>query len=160
MSKKDKKRFSETGLGKFLKGAGSIIGGTLGDVLPDKGVLGIVKNLINKDAKLDEQQKQEALRLLELEYQDIADARALQVAALNQDDIFSKRFVYYLAIGLFSFAFIVTIMLFIVEIPDKNRDVINIIIGVVIGTGLTGMFQYFFGSSKGSKDKTKLLNGK
>ena len=112
MSKKDKKKFSETGLGKFLKGAGSIIGGTLGDVLPDKGVLGIVKNLINTDNKLNEQQKQEAHRLLELEYQDIADARALQVAALKQDDLFSKRFVYYLAIGVFLFSAVIVLLLF------------------------------------------------
>jgi len=160
MAKKDKKRFSETGLGKFLKGAGSNIIGIVGDVLPDKGLLGIVKNLIDKDEAMSPEQKIAAHMLRQLEYQDIADARALQVAALNQDDLFSKRFVYYLAIGVFTFSAVIVLLLFWIEIPDKNRDVINFILGVVVGTGLTGVFQYFFGSSKGSKDKTDLLNGK
>lgn len=65
--KKDKKPFKDTGLGKFLKGAGSFIGGTLGDVLPDKGVLGIVKNLIQQDKELSEDNKEIALKMLEMD---------------------------------------------------------------------------------------------
>ena len=64
---KNKKKFSETGLGKFLKNAGSFIGGTLGDVLPDKGVLGIVKRLIQQDKDLSQDDKEIALKLLEMD---------------------------------------------------------------------------------------------
>ena len=46
---KPKKKFKDTKVGAFLgKVAPSIIG-TMGDVLPDAGVLGIVKNLIEKE---------------------------------------------------------------------------------------------------------------
>jgi hypothetical protein len=34
---------------------------------------------------------------------------------------------------------------------------VDTIIGVLIGTVLTGFFNFFFGSSKGSKDKTDAL---
>jgi len=48
-NRKDRKKFNETGLGKFLKGAGSLITDKIGGALPDRGVLGIVKGLIIKD---------------------------------------------------------------------------------------------------------------
>ena len=43
---KQKKKLKDTAVGKFLSGAGSSIVDSLGDVLPDKGVFGLVKNLI------------------------------------------------------------------------------------------------------------------
>ena len=49
---KDKKKLKDTAVGRFLAGAGSNIIGSLGEVLPDKGVLGLVKNLIKKDPAL------------------------------------------------------------------------------------------------------------
>jgi hypothetical protein len=42
-------------------------------------------------------------------------------------------------------------------IPDANQRIVDTIIGVLIGTVLTGFFNFFFGSSKGSKDKTDAL---
>ena len=45
---KQRKKLKDTAVGKFLAGAGSNIIGSLGDVLPDKGVMGLVKNLIKK----------------------------------------------------------------------------------------------------------------
>ena len=88
---------------------------------------------------------------------DLADARDLQKVALSQDDLFSKRFIYYLTIGVFGFSALIVLLLFFVKIPDQNRDVINFILGVVVGTGLTGIFNYFYGSSQGSKDKMNLI---
>ena len=49
---KEKKKLKDTAVGKFLAGAGSNIIGSLGDVLPDKGVMGLVKNQIKKDPEL------------------------------------------------------------------------------------------------------------
>jgi len=42
-------------------------------------------------------------------------------------------------------------------IPEANTRIVDTIIGVLIGTVLTGFFNFFFGSSKGSKDKTDAL---
>lgn len=71
-----KKPFKETAVGKFLAEKAPNILDKVGDVLPDKGVLGIVKNLISSDDKLTPEQKTEGLRLaqeheLEMEKQAI-----------------------------------------------------------------------------------------
>ena len=43
---KPKKKFKETKVGKFLLGKSGIIN-VIGDILPDRGALGMVKNLID-----------------------------------------------------------------------------------------------------------------
>ena len=63
----EKKTFKETKIGGFLSKVAPNILGTLGDVLPDQGVLGIVKNLIDKDEKMPAQDKETAMKLLEME---------------------------------------------------------------------------------------------
>ena len=64
---KPKKKFKETKVGSFLSKVAPSLLGTMGDILPDAGVLGIVKNLIEKeDPKvLAPQDKETALKLLE-----------------------------------------------------------------------------------------------
>lgn len=42
------------------------------------------------------------------------------------------------------------------EVPEGNRDLLNIIIGALVGSFIT-IIAYYFGSSKGSADKTGLL---
>ena len=59
-----KKRFSETKVGKFLLDKGSNLFNVVGDVLPDNGVLGVVKNLIEKDNTIPQQDKDIALELI------------------------------------------------------------------------------------------------
>ena len=46
------KKFKDTRLGKFLKGKGSHIADFVGDVLPSEGLLGVLKNVIDKDNTL------------------------------------------------------------------------------------------------------------
>ena len=47
------KKFKDTKLGAFLGNAAPHILEIAGDLLPDAGVLGMVKNLIEKDDKID-----------------------------------------------------------------------------------------------------------
>ena len=47
-----KKKFKDTKVGQFLLNNGSGIVNTIGDVLPNNGVLGLVKGLIDKDDSL------------------------------------------------------------------------------------------------------------
>tara|TARA_Y100001937_G_scaffold122261_1_gene182337 strand:- start:358 stop:795 length:438 start_codon:yes stop_codon:yes gene_type:complete len=49
----NKKKIKDTGLGKWLKSKAPNILDVVGDLLPDKGGLGIVKNLIDKEPDLD-----------------------------------------------------------------------------------------------------------
>lgn len=46
---KPKKKFSQTKVGQFLTNKVPSILGVVGDVLPDAGVLGMVKGLIEKE---------------------------------------------------------------------------------------------------------------
>tara|TARA_R100001086_G_scaffold63287_2_gene29347 strand:+ start:1081 stop:1503 length:423 start_codon:yes stop_codon:yes gene_type:complete len=79
-----KKKFSETKVGKFLLDKGSNLFNVVGDVLPDNGVLGVVKNLIEKDNTIPQQDKDIALELIkqdQIEMQEVtkrwvADASA------------------------------------------------------------------------------------
>lgn len=93
-----------------------------------------------------------------------ADARAMQIAALAQNDLFSKRFVMYLA--MFWSITAVTYIFFItfVEIPQANVRFADTVLGTVLGTVVATTINFFFGSSAGSKEKTEALtemkNGK
>ena len=60
-----KKKFNQTKVGAFLSKAAPGILDLAGDVLPDAGVLGLVKNLIHKDPVLPAEDKEKALMLLE-----------------------------------------------------------------------------------------------
>ena len=59
-----KKKFKDTKVGKFLLGKSGIID-VITNILPNQGVLGMVKNLIDKDQELTPQDKETALKLLE-----------------------------------------------------------------------------------------------
>ena len=47
------KKIKETGLGKWLANKAPNVLDVVGDMLPDQGALGIVKNLIDKDPEVD-----------------------------------------------------------------------------------------------------------
>lgn len=96
---------------------------------------------------------------IEQEYKNLADARALQRAALEQDDLFSKRFVYYF-ISFWSiigagYIFAITFM----TIPEANQRIADMTSGFMLGTVLAAMFQYLLGSSFGSNLKNKIFAG-
>ena len=151
-----------TKVGKFLRGIAGV-GGPLLDIVGKlTGLEPITKiaDMINSDSALSSKQKVQAINLLELDYKDLQSARDMQVAIATSANstALGKNFIYYLAGSVFLFSMIIVLLLFFKEIPDKNRDVVNFILGVIIGTGLTGIFNFFFGSSKGSKDKESVIN--
>jgi len=161
-----------TGIGKWLRSidredilnATSVVANfATGNVA---GGLGAIKTMIDGDKAMSAEQRAQANKLIELEYADLADARSMQVqvATSEHSTEYAKNFIYYLATGTFLFSACIVLMLFFVTIPEGNKDVINFILGIIVGTGLVGIFQFFFGSSKGSKDSgaelRRLLNKK
>ena len=56
-----KKKIKDTGLGKWLKSKAPNVLDVVGDLLPDSGGLGIVKNLIEKDPEVDTAEEQQQL---------------------------------------------------------------------------------------------------
>ncbi len=77
----------------------------------------------------------------------------MQVAALGQDDKFSKRFIYYFSTfwSLVAAGYIGGITF--VEIPEKNLRMADTVLGFILGTAIAAMFSYYFGSSLGSKTR-------
>ena len=62
-----KKKFKDTKVGSFLKTKGSFLLNTIGETITNKGFLGIVKNLIIKDDEMPLEDKETALKLLEMD---------------------------------------------------------------------------------------------
>jgi len=62
-----KKKFKDTKVGGFLSKGGSVIIDALGDSIPDKGLLGLVKNLVTDDKDMSEQQKAMAMHLIKMD---------------------------------------------------------------------------------------------
>ena len=101
-------------------------------------------------------QKHEEFKI-EQEYRNTADARDMQKVALQQSDLFSKRFVYYLAIfwSFFTAAYIGAITF--LTIPTESVRFADTILGFLLGTIVATIINFFFGSSQSSKEKTQEL---
>jgi hypothetical protein len=159
----EKVKKDKTDLGKLIekiKGKVPEVAELIGDVLPNNGMLGIVKNMIDKST-ISEEEKQSILREIkeyefkemELYIKDVQDARDMQKIALQQDDKFSKWFVPILSIfwSLAALAYIFGITFF--DIPEGKQDIVHTVLGFLLGTAVSLILNYYFGSSKGSKEK-------
>ena len=105
---KPKKKFKETRVGKFLSIAAPNILNAASDLLPDAGVLSMVGKLIKGDSVITPKDKEEALKLLEI---DIVEMQELtkRLEADNEHTItrlirpvtFGSMFVLFLAMVFF-----------------------------------------------------------
>lgn len=93
--------------------------------------------------------------------EDRKDARAMQTSALSSSDEYVRRFVYRFAVLLtvLSFGFIY-VVLFSGDfyITKSNQDLVHTIVGFLLGTTMSSVIGFFYGSSKGSSDKTEQLS--
>ena len=86
-----KKKFSETKVGKFLKKIGSGIFSKVGDILPDDGLFGVLKNLITDSNKLSEQEKIMALKYLEMDIVEMQEVTKRWDSDMKSDSWLSKN---------------------------------------------------------------------
>ena len=138
--------------GKVIDVAKAVTGAPTGEAA--------VKVIQADPAKVLEFQLAMGAQQLDLERMFLADvqsARTMQIAALGQDDLFSKRFVYYFAAAwsLFSMVYFLAVT-FSPPAPAGQR-IADTILGVLIASVVGVMFSYFYGSTKGSAEKTRLL---
>jgi hypothetical protein len=94
---------------------------------------------------------------LKAEYANTADARDMQKIALQQSDIFSKRFTMYLTVfwSVAATAYVGFITFGV--IPDNNVRFADTILGFILGTVVSTVLNFWFGSSIGSKEKGEAL---
>jgi hypothetical protein len=86
-----KKKFKDTKVGAFLSNNGSGIIDTLGNVLPSNGILGIVKGLIDKDESLPPEDKEKALKLLEMDVVEMQEVSKRWSSDMASDSWLSKN---------------------------------------------------------------------
>lgn len=133
----DKKPFNETKVGKLLA-----------KVLPDKGIIGVLKDVVDLDESLTPEDKEKAAERLiqayeaEVEDRDSARKREIEVTKTGKFD-----FLFNLTglVGLTAFGVIVWAILAL-EIPESNRELFYHLIGIVEGVTLS-IFGYYFGTS-------------
>jgi hypothetical protein len=152
-------------LGNIAPALASIVAGPLGGaaVSAIASKLG-VENTVEAVTKAVAADPEVALKLAQIDldkikadYANTADARAMQVAALNQSDVFSKRFTMYLT-GFWSICAAVYIAFITFSIiPEPNVRFADTILGFILGTVIATMLNFWFGSSIGSKDKAEAL---
>ena len=88
-----KKKFKDTKVGKFLTDKVPSIVQLIGDVLPDSGVLGVVKGLIEKepDIVLPPEDKDKALMLLEQDMIEMQEITKRWQSDMQSDSYLSKN---------------------------------------------------------------------
>lgn len=89
--RKNKKKFKDTRVGKFLtKVAPNILKG-VSDIVPDAGILKLVGSLISKDEVLTPKDKEEALKLLEMDIIEMQEVSKRWVSDMSSDSYLSKN---------------------------------------------------------------------
>lgn len=140
-------KIKETKFGGFLKKVAPKLFDKIGDVLPDRGVLGVVKNLIDKDDEMTEQQKIIANNHLQEVYRlEIAD----RDSARKRESSVRKNGIDWMMLatgltGLLSFVFIIYAIVYIPEVSDNKLFVhlMGMVEGIVVGN----IFAYYYGTS-------------
>ena len=140
-----KKKFKDTKVGSFLLGK---LPGLIGDILPDKGALGVLKNIIDKDPDTTQEEKaqlhSELVSIYELEVADRDSARKREVEK-DKSGGFDLMFNLTGIVGLSAFAFIIYAIVYL-QIPESNKEVWIHLIGISEGIVLS-IFGYFYGSA-------------
>ena len=89
--RKNKKKFKDTRVGKFLtKVAPNILKG-VSDIVPDAGILKLIGGLISKDEVLTPKDKEEALKLLELDIIETQEVSKRWSSDMSSDSYLSKN---------------------------------------------------------------------
>ncbi|MEQ8547633.1 MAG: hypothetical protein RIC03_06970 [Cyclobacteriaceae bacterium] len=151
----DKRKFKDTKLGAFFAEKMPQGLSFLGDLLPDSGVLGIAKNMIDASTlSIEEKEQAQAIFMdeLKLHNADRADARSREVELAKAGKMDWMMQVVGLVVLTVFVLCVVTVLFF----DLKNENLAHLIIGEVIGITV-GMVAYYYGTSKSSADKTKLL---
>tara|TARA_R110000796_G_scaffold137559_2_gene253666 strand:+ start:602 stop:1045 length:444 start_codon:yes stop_codon:yes gene_type:complete len=142
------KKFKDTKLGKFLGNTAPHILDIAGNLLPDAGVLGIVKNLIEKDDKINPEDKKIALAKtremydLEIKDRDSARNREVEVSKAGSKDIMMMLTG---IVGLLSFMFIIYAVVY--EEGVLHNELFVHLMGMVEGVVISNIFAYYYGTS-------------
>lgn len=137
------------------------IAGEVVDVLKSTGVIKDPDMELKIQQALQEfefKKSQQEVDLEKIAADDRKSARDMNIASLQQDDKFVKRFIYYFAsittFVTFSYIFLITFG----NIPEKNIRFADTVLGFLLGTLLATIITFFYGTSSGSLAKTQMID--
>ena len=135
-----KKPFKETKVGKLL--------GKVGGLLPESGVLGVLKEVIDTDDSLTPEEREDAhnalLEAYKAEVLDRESARSREVEVSKSGKV-DWLFNITGLVGLGAFGIVIWAILSL-EIPESNKELFYHMVGIVEGVVLS-IFGYYFGTS-------------
>jgi len=164
----DKKKFKDTGFGKFINKAKDFLPELAGvgfSVASGNfvGAIGEVKNMIKKKAVNDEKAKELLIEFEKLENEFSLEMYELEIkdrdSARNREIELSKSggvdWLMY-ATGLTGLLSFVVVLYAVIFMEVKESAILHQLIGMVEGVAIS-LFAYYFGTSKGSKDKDEII---
>jgi len=118
---------------------------------------------INKVAQIQQAEQQFKLQMTQLGFENQRDLETIAFkdrdSARNREiqirDWTPKVLGFIITVGFFG----ILVFMMKYDIPDKSRDVLNIMIGA-LGTAWISVVTYYFGSSAGSARKTEMMEKK
>jgi len=111
-----KKKFSETKVGKFLKGAAPKLLNIIGDAFPSVGILSKAKDLIQKDTNISKEDKDIALKLLEIDVMEMQEVTKRWESDMASDSWLSKN------TRPMTLIFLTVSMIFLILLDSLNID--------------------------------------
>ncbi len=161
-------KLKDTKAWKFLKEKAPVVADKIMDVVANKTGIDMLKDVIKLDPDmpaLTSDEKKELnklildheLELLKIQSADRADARAREIEYVKA----GKRDYMFMATGIVGLGSFVLLICSLIFWPDKYTEnpLFHQLMGMIEGVALS-IFMYYFGSSKGSKDKTEMMNKK
>lgn len=140
------------------------------DAVLDKGVESVeeklgIKLTPNEDGVLDDSRladlQMAAMKheefMAEIDLKNTQGARDMQQKAMESEDPVVRRFIYRFAWLWSGFAILYIFVITYCNIPEKNIRFVDVILGFIMGTVISTILNFFFGSSQGSKLKTNEL---
>jgi hypothetical protein len=87
---------------------------------------------------------------------DVANARAMNMKSMDNNDKFIRRFPYYLAAGVLLAIF--GLFLFIIngEVTLHNKEIVFTILGSLTGASIS-ILSFFFGTTRGAESKNETI---
>ena len=144
----EKKKFKDTKLGKWLSEKAPKVLDVVGDLLPDQGALGIVKNLIDTDPDLTPEEIAQANAMikdmyeLEVADRDSARKREVEIKKVGGQDI---MMVVTGLVGLAAFIFMIYAVVYVDRVTEN--DLFVHLMGMLEGVGISNIFAYYYGTS-------------
>jgi len=148
-NKSKRKKLKDTKVGKWLKENAPKVLDTVGELLPDNGALGVVKNLIDRDDSIPQDKKSEFQRLeFELELEDRKSARSREVEVKKTGDKDIMMMITGI-VGLISFVFTIYAVVYIPSV--KENELFIHLMGMIEGVVIGNIFAYYYGTSVKNK---------